>query len=113
MKLLLDENLSRRIVPALQQRFPGTSQVALLGLQRATDVELCDFAAAHDFVMCSKDDDFQRLVAARTYRPKLVRVALGNVGNDQVLAALLAAAERIEAALTQGDIGVAIIDAVT
>lgn len=29
MKLLLDENLSRRLVPALQQAFPGSSQVAL------------------------------------------------------------------------------------
>jgi predicted nuclease of predicted toxin-antitoxin system len=31
MKLLLDENLSRRIVPFLQTAFPGSSQVALLG----------------------------------------------------------------------------------
>jgi Domain of unknown function (DUF5615) len=30
MKLLLDENLSRRIVPFLQLAFPGSSQVALL-----------------------------------------------------------------------------------
>jgi len=29
MKLLLDENLSRRIVPFLQTIFPGSSQVAL------------------------------------------------------------------------------------
>ena len=29
MKLLLDENLSRRIVPFLQHEFPGTSQVTL------------------------------------------------------------------------------------
>jgi hypothetical protein len=29
VKLLLDENLSRRIVPALQVQFPGSSQVAI------------------------------------------------------------------------------------
>lgn len=29
MKLLLDENLSRRLVPALQARFPGSGQIAL------------------------------------------------------------------------------------
>jgi predicted nuclease of predicted toxin-antitoxin system len=33
MKLLLDENLSRRIVPFLQTDFPGSSQVVLEGLQ--------------------------------------------------------------------------------
>ena len=36
MKLLLDENLSRRLVPALQAQFPGSNQVSLLGLERAT-----------------------------------------------------------------------------
>jgi hypothetical protein len=33
MKLLLDENLSRRIVPFLQSDFPGTTQVALEGIE--------------------------------------------------------------------------------
>lgn len=68
MKLLLDENLSRRREPALQARFPGSSQVALLGLERATDAQICDHAAQHGFVICSKDEDFQRLVAARGWR---------------------------------------------
>ena len=35
MKLLLDENLSRRIIPFLQTAFPGSSQVALLNMERA------------------------------------------------------------------------------
>ena len=33
MKLLLDENLSRRIVPFLQQNYPDISQVILLLLK--------------------------------------------------------------------------------
>lgn len=37
MKLLLDENLSRRIVPFLQDGYPGSSQVVLEGLERADD----------------------------------------------------------------------------
>jgi predicted nuclease of predicted toxin-antitoxin system len=37
VKLLLDENLSRRIVPFLQADFPGSSHVSLLGLERASD----------------------------------------------------------------------------
>jgi len=46
VKLLLDENLSRRLAPALQACFPGTSQVTLLGLERATDAELCRLQTA-------------------------------------------------------------------
>jgi predicted nuclease of predicted toxin-antitoxin system len=110
VKLLLDENLSRRLVPALQARFPGSSQVALLGLERATDAQLCEHAAQHGFVICSKDDDFQRLVAARGYRPRLVHVALGNVSNDAVLAALLAAADRLQQAFDDPATGVVVVE---
>ncbi len=109
MKLLLDENLSRRLVPALQGRFPGSSQVALLGLEQATDAQICDFAAEQGFVVCSKDDDFQRLVAARGYKPRLIHLALGNVGNDAVLAALLAAAEQLLQAFDDPATGVVVI----
>jgi predicted nuclease of predicted toxin-antitoxin system len=110
VKLLLDENLSRRIVPALQARWPGSSQVALLGLERATDVQLCDYAAQHGFVICSKDDDFHHLLAARGYKPRLVHVALGNASNDQILRTLLAAASRIEAAFADPTTGVIVVE---
>ena len=110
MKLLLDENLSRRPVPALQARFPGSSQVSLLGLERATDAQLCEHAAQHGFVLCSKDDDFHRLVAARDYQPRLVHLALGNVGNDAVLVALLAAADDLHAAFDDPATGVVVVE---
>ena len=42
MKLLLDENLSRRIVPLLQTDYPDSSQVALLQLETATLRTLLD-----------------------------------------------------------------------
>lgn len=109
MKLLLDENLSRRLVPALQAQFPGSSQVALLGLERSTDAQLCDHAALHGFVVCSKDDDFHRLVAARGYRPRLVHLAMGNTSNDAVLAALLAAADQLRLAFDDPATGVVVI----
>jgi len=49
MKLLLDENLSRRLVPFLQHDYPGSSQVVLLGLESASDAEV--WQAAKDRVM--------------------------------------------------------------
>jgi predicted nuclease of predicted toxin-antitoxin system len=109
VKLLLDENLSRRLVPALQARFPGSSQVALLGLERSTDAQLCAYAAEHDFVICSKDDDFQRLVAARGYRPRLVYLMLGNVSNEAVLTVLLASADRLHQAFSDPNTGVVVL----
>jgi len=110
VKLLLDESLSRRLVPALQARFQGSSQVALLGLERATDAQICEYAALQDFVICSKDDDFQRLVAARGYRPRVIHRALGNVGNDAVLAELLPAADRLHLVFDDPATGVVVIE---
>ena len=110
MKLLLDENLSRKIVLALQARWPGSSQVTLLGLERATDAQLCAYAAEHGYVICSKDDDFHRLVAARGYRPRLVHVSLGNATNGQILNALLDRADGIEAALAEAGTGVVVLE---
>lgn len=110
MKLLLDENLSRRLVPGLQHRFPGTSQVALLGLEGATDSQLCEYAAEHGFVLCTKDDDFRRLVAARDYKPRLILLALGNVSNDRVLEALLRDADDLLRVFEDPGTGIVVIE---
>ena len=59
MKLLLDENLSRRPVPFLQDLFPGSSQVVLAGLDRATDRKVWAFAKEHNYVIVTNDADFE------------------------------------------------------
>jgi predicted nuclease of predicted toxin-antitoxin system len=37
MKLLLDENLSRKLTPLIDDLFPGSLHVSATGLQAATD----------------------------------------------------------------------------
>jgi len=61
MKLLLDENLSRRIVPFLQADYPDSSQVAMEGLERAGDLDVWRYAKDNDFVIVTKDSDFYEL----------------------------------------------------
>ena len=51
MKLLLDENLSRRLIPFLQHDYPGSSQVVLLGLEAASDSVVWRTAKDHGFVI--------------------------------------------------------------
>ena len=46
MKLLLDENLSRRLVPFLQHDYPGTNQVVLIGMESASDKDIWHKARA-------------------------------------------------------------------
>jgi hypothetical protein len=40
VKLLLDQNLSRRLLPDLVQPFPGSTQVQSARLERAADSEI-------------------------------------------------------------------------
>lgn len=105
MKLLLDENLSRRIVPALQSIFPESTQVTLLGLERANDQEIWQHAKQNDYVIVTKDEDFFALQAVRGFPPKIIRLAFGNCSNDKVIAVLLTKASTIITALQDSELG--------
>ena len=64
MKLLLDENPSRRIVPFLQTAFPGSTQIAVLGLESVSDSKIWQYAKDNGFVIVSRDSDFQHIIDA-------------------------------------------------
>ena len=55
MKLLFDQNLSFRLARNLEDAFPGSGQVRLLGLARADDSEVWDYAQVNGFTIVSKD----------------------------------------------------------
>lgn len=57
MKLLLDQNLSRKLVPILEKRFPGTSHVLRLGLDKSSDSDVRDYAQQHGFTLATKNTD--------------------------------------------------------
>lgn len=105
MKLLLDENLSRRIVPALCAAFPETTQVALIGLETAGDRAVWDFAKAGEYVIVTKDEDFIEIQSLLGYPPKVVLLAFGNCTNQQVVDALIRSKAEIETALARDEIG--------
>lgn len=92
MKLLLDQNLSRRMLPSLEPLFPGSSQVALLGLAEAGDGAIWDFAEREGYTIVTKDTDFVELSLLRGFPPKVVLVSLGNVPNAAILSRLCAEA---------------------
>lgn len=79
MKLLLDENLSRRLVPFLQYEFPGSSQVTLLGLESASDQEIWNRAKQDGYVVVTKDADFQELSLVWGAPPQVIRLRTPNL----------------------------------
>lgn len=102
MKLLLDQHLSRRIVPFLQEVFPGSSQLALLGKERAPDREVWELAKTGDYVLITQDADFADLSAVFGAPPTVVWLRAGNLTRSQCLKLLLDQREAIETAIAEG-----------
>jgi predicted nuclease of predicted toxin-antitoxin system len=73
MKLLLDQNLSRRIPSLIADIFPGSNHVGSLALDRVSDQEIWDFAESEGYVILSKDSDFHQMSLVRYTYPLLPR----------------------------------------
>ena len=99
MKLLLDENLSRRLVPFLQQDYPGSSQVVLLGLESATDTEVWQFAKDEGFVIVTRDADFEELSLVWGQPTKVIWLKTRNQSRATTLKIFLDGRAMIEDAL--------------
>ena len=103
MKLLLDENLSRRLVPFLQHDYPGSSQVVLLGMESAIDKEVWQRARDEGFVIVTRDADFQELSLVWGQPPKVVWLKTPNQSRSGTLKMLLDHKDLIEDALVAQD----------
>lgn len=90
MKLLLDENLSKRLVPFLQSDFPDSAQVSLVGLEKASDIEIWKYAQENGYVIVTRDADFYELsLHYQVNPPKVIWLRVANVSKDAVLKLLL------------------------
>jgi predicted nuclease of predicted toxin-antitoxin system len=84
VKLLLDANISRRLIPRISGTFPDSSHVALLDLGDATDDEIWRYALNHGFAIVSKDEDFHQRALVSGPPPKVIWVRLGNCTTSDI-----------------------------
>lgn len=104
MKLLLDENLSRRLVPFLQEAFPDTTQVALVGMERADDETIWAHAKEHGYTIVTRDSDFEELAVRYGKPPSVVLIRVGNSSKAAVLSLLIDNRETIVSSLSDPDV---------
>ena len=97
MKLLFDENLSRRLVTRLAGMFPDSAHVTDVGLQRATDREVWEHARRDDYLLVSKDSDFNDLAFVHGPPPKVIWLRVANASTAQVEELLAGSADTISA----------------
>lgn len=51
MKLLFDENLSRKLVPRLRELYSGSAHIADYGLLQKSDLDIWEFARREHFIV--------------------------------------------------------------
>lgn len=84
MKLLLDENLSDRIVAQITDLFPGSSHVKAHGMLKTDDSVIWAFAKQHGFTIVSKDSDFHQRSLVVGAPPKFIFLRVGNCPTSRI-----------------------------
>jgi predicted nuclease of predicted toxin-antitoxin system len=72
VKLLLDENLSRRLIRRIDDLFPGSVHVSGVGLLQAPDTAVWEYARANNLSIVTADADFYELATTSGPPPKVI-----------------------------------------
>jgi predicted nuclease of predicted toxin-antitoxin system len=97
VKLLLDQNISRKMAPRLQAHFPGTTHVFTIGLELAHDLAVWEYAKDNRFLIVTHDSDFYDLALSRGCPPKIVWLRCGNQPAAAIEALLAVNSDAIQA----------------
>lgn len=74
MKLLLDENLSPRLVERLASLFPLIIHVRDIGLKQGADIMIWEWAKKNEHSIVTTDADFVALSEGRGWPPKIIHL---------------------------------------
>src|SRR5438045_9545159 len=79
MKLLLDENLSWRMVAVLKQHFEDCFHVTTIALNSpAKDIEIWHYVKQNELIIVTNDEDFVNFVNVKGFPPKVILLRTGN-----------------------------------
>jgi len=106
MKLLFDENLSFKLRARLQDVFPGSQHVRDLGLEQVNDAEIWEFAKRENFIIVTKDADFNDMSVIRGHPPYIVWLRIGNSRVSQLETNIRLHQAIIEEGIREGEIGI-------
>jgi predicted nuclease of predicted toxin-antitoxin system len=84
VKLLLDENLSPRLVELLADLYPSSAHVHQCGLGSSDDAAIWEFAKANGFTIVSKDSDFEERSILLGSPPKIILLRTRNSSSKEV-----------------------------
>lgn len=88
MKLLLDENISLKLVKFILKDFPESNHIDFLKMQGAFDANIWKYAEDEDYIIVSKDNDFRQRSFLFGSPPKIIWLSVGN-GDTKIIKELL------------------------
>ena len=98
MNLLLDENLSWRLIKKLKRSFSiiiHSNEIISLN-KRPKDVEIWEYAKQNDFIIVTNDEDFLRLPLTKGFPPKVILLRVGNAPTNIISTILIQNIENIK-----------------
>ncbi|MEN8122693.1 MAG: DUF5615 family PIN-like protein [Bacteroidota bacterium] len=79
IKLLLDANLSYRLVKKLHKIYPESIHVTRTGLPiPAQDIAIWEWAKKNNYLIVTNDEDFEHLLNLYHFPPKVILLRTGN-----------------------------------
>ena len=106
MKLLIDENISHRIVKLINQQFPDTLHVSSIRKKRFSDLDIWSYAKDNDFTIVTFDADFYEWQLIRGFPPKVIWLRLGNTKTEIIASELLESLDLIRNFIPDKEIGI-------
>ncbi|MCF8463528.1 MAG: DUF5615 family PIN-like protein [Flavobacteriales bacterium] len=86
----MDENLSWRLIRALESEFQKVTHVNSIGLSSPiSDVNIWNYAKEHKLTIVTNDEDFLHLLFQKGFPPKVILMKIGNKPTNAVVEALL------------------------
>jgi predicted nuclease of predicted toxin-antitoxin system len=106
LKLLLDENLSPRLISRLVDLFGEITHVRDLGLKQADDRVIWNWAKAHGHIVVTTDADFLEMSRQLGFPPKIIHIPECDFPFRVIEDLLRRSAVRIASFEERGDVGV-------
>jgi predicted nuclease of predicted toxin-antitoxin system len=86
MKILLDANISWKLVEKLKPIFGECAHVDNIGLNvPAEDIDIWNYAHDNEYIILSKDNDFVDILERNSFPPKVIFLKIGNSSNKELI----------------------------
>ncbi len=83
-RLLFDQNVSPKLTHLLRDIFHGSIHVSQIGLAKASDFVVREYALRNELILVSKDADFSELGLLLGFPPKVIWIRHGNCSTKAI-----------------------------